>query len=476
MPDHATEGAGAPSAPRPRSRAVALIVASAMFMEQLDGTVLSTALPAMARSFGVDPLHMSVALTSYLVSLAVFIPASGAVADRLGSRTVFAAAIALFTLGSILCAASPTLPFLVGARLVQGAGGAMMVPVGRLVLLQTTAKSELISAMNWLLVPATLGPLLGPPVGGFLVTAFDWRLIFVINVPIGVIGLLLAWRFIPQLREATRREFDLVGMALSGVALVALIFGLELASRGALSPLGSFAVAAAGIASTLLYFRHARRVERPILDFGLMRIPTFGISVLAGAATRIAVGATPFLLPLTLQVGLGMSAARSGLTTFVGSIGSLLMRGLSRRLIRRFGYRRVMVANGVGAACFSLACACFRPDTPQAVIWGVLLLGGFSQSLQFVAYNTIAYADVSPAQMSAATSFYATMQQVMLTLGICVASSVLAASVAARGGARAGLPDFSVAFVAVAAVALLAPLLAARLAPDAGRELSGHTG
>ncbi len=457
-----------------RSRTVPLIIASAMFMEQLDGTVLATALPSMARTFDVDPLHMSVALTSYLVSLAVLIPASGVLADRLGSRTVFAAAIALFTLGSILCAASPSLAFLVAARLLQGAGGAMMVPVGRLVLLQTTPKSELVAVMNWLLVPATLGPLMGPPVGGFLVSALNWRFIFIINVPMGVAGFALTLWLIPQLRGTVRRRFDISGMITSGIALTTLIFGLELASQGALRAWGVCLLVAIAVASTTLYVRHARRTRHPILDLRLMRLPTFRVSVLAGAATRIAVGAVPFLLPLLLQVGIGMSAARAGMVTFVTALGSLAMRSLSRRLIRRFGYRRIMMWNGVGAALFSFACATFRPDTSLVLIYAVLFAGGFSQSLQFTSYNTLAYAEVPPGRMSAATSFYATMQQVLLTLGICVAAGVLAVSIAMRGVGRAGLVDFSVAFAVVGAVALIAPLVSSWLAPDAGSELSGH--
>ncbi len=457
-----------------KSRAVPLIIATAMFMEQLDGTVLATALPSMARSFGIDPLHMSVALTSYLVSLAVLIPASGALADRLGSRTVFATAIALFTLGSILCAVSPNLPFLVVARLVQGAGGAMMVPVGRLVLLQTTAKSELVAAMNWLLIPATLGPLMGPPVGGFLVTTLNWRFIFIINVPMGIVGFVLAVRLIPQLRSTVKRHFDGRGMITSGVALTPLIFGLELASRGVLQAWGVAAAVALAVVSSALYVRHARRTRNPILDLRLLRLRTFRVSMIAGAATRIPTGAMPFLLPLLLQVGIGMSAARAGLVTFVTALGSLAVRSLSRRAIRQFGYRRIMMWNGVGAALFSFACATFRPDTSVVLMDAVLFAGGFSQSLQFTSYNTLAYAEVPTKRMSAATSFYATMQQVMLTLGICVAAGSLAVSIAVRGVGRAGLTDFSVAFAVVGAVGLIAPLVSSRLAPDAGSELSGH--
>jgi EmrB/QacA subfamily drug resistance transporter len=477
MPSAATEETTETPAPQalPRQgRVVPLIIASAMFMEQLDGTVLSTALPSMAHSFGIDALHMSVALTSYLVSLAVFIPASGALADRLGSRTVFCAAIVLFTVGSILCAQSGSLPFLVVARLIQGMGGAMMVPVGRLVLLRTTAKSDLIATMNWLLVPATIGPLLGPPVGGFLVTALSWQWIFYINVPIGVVGLVLAAALVPQLRASGRERFDVAGMVFSGVSLAGLIFGLELASRGVVPAGVTASILGASVIGGLLYWRHARRTARPILDFTLMRIPTFGLSVVAGAATRIAVGATPFLLPLTLQVGLGMSAAQSGATTFVTSIGGLAMRGFSRRLLRRFGYRRTMIGNGLGASLFAFACAAFSPGVGRPVMWAVLFLGGFFQSLQFTAYNTIAYADVPAGRMSAATSFYATMQQVTLTLGICIAAAAMAIAAAAHGGGHARLADLAIGWVTVGTAALLAPVLCARLSADAGEELSGH--
>ncbi len=443
-------------------------------MEQLDGTVLSTALPSMAVSFGVDALHMSIALTSYLVSLAVFIPASGAVADRVGSRTVFCAAIVLFTAGSILCAQAGSLGFLVAARLLQGVGGAMMVPVGRLVLLQTTEKRDLIATMNWLLVPATLGPLLGPPVGGFLVTALSWRWIFYINVPIGVLGLVLAAWKVPQLRASGRERFDVRGLVLSGTSLACLIFGVEVASRGEVGGWVAGSILGVSLIAGGLYGWHARRTARPILDLTLLRIPTFGLTMAAGSATRIAVGATPFLLPLMLQVGLGMSAAASGATTFVTSAGSLAMRGFSRRLLRRFGYRRTMICNGAGASLFAFACACFRPGTSQVVMWAVLFAGGFLQSLQFTAYNTIAYADVPTGRMSAATSFYATMQQVTLTLGICVAAASLAAATALHGVAHAGLAELSLAWVTVGGVALAAPVLCLRLRADAGEELSGH--
>ncbi len=456
------------------ARTTALIVASALLMEQLDATVLTTALPSMARSFGSDPVHLSIALTSYLVSLAVLIPASGRVADRYGSRTVFRAAIVLFTAGSILCAAAPNLPFLVAARLLQGAGGAMMLPVGRLVLMRSVDKSELITAMFWLLMPATIGPLLGPPVGGFLTTYLSWRWIFIINVPIGLLGIALTTRHIPQMRETVRLPFDLRGLALSGVSLACLVFGLELAARGSGTRTVTAATLALGLASGLLYFRHARTVASPILDFTLMRIPTFRLSVLSGSATRIVVGATPFLVPSMLQLGFALTAAQSGLVTFTATIGAFLMRLMARRVLRAFGYRSIMSVNASGAVLLTLACALFRPGWPFWVLSLILFAGGFSNALQFTSLNTIAYADIPGERMSAATSFYTTFQQLTLTLGISVAAASVSASQALAGHTRVALPDFSAAFVVVGLVAVLAIPAALAMPADAGAELSGH--
>jgi EmrB/QacA subfamily drug resistance transporter len=452
----------------------ALIVASALFMEQLDGTVLATALPTMSRSFGVDPLHMNVALTAYLLSLAVFIPASGKIADRFGTRTVFRAAIALFTVGSILCAQSPTLGFLVGARIIQGIGGAMMVPVGRLVLLRSVSKSELVAAMAWLMIPATVGPILGPPVGGFIVTFLDWRWIFYINVPIGLLGIVLVTRYIADVRETGRVDFDLGGMVLSGIALASLMSGLELFSRGVGSSIVATALVAVGVASSAAYWLHARGHPQPVLDFRLMRISTFRFSVLSGALSRIAVGAMPFLLPMMMQIGFGMSPAQSGLITFSGSAGSLLMRMVAPRILRALGFRNVLVWIGLIATLLLALTAAFRPSWPIEFIYAVLLVGGFFQSLQFIAYNTIAYADVPRTQMSAATSFYTTFQQLSLTTGIAVSAAVLASSIRMNGEMSAGLGDFSVAYLVVSGVAIMAPLLSRMLDKNAGMEMSGH--
>lgn len=455
-------------------RFTALIVASALFMEQLDGTVLATALPTMAHTFGVEPLQMNVALTAYLLSLAVFIPASGKVADRFGTRTVFRSAIVLFTIGSILCGLSDGLWELVGSRILQGIGGAMMVPVGRLVLLRSVERSELVTAMTWLMIPAMIGPVLGPPVGGFLVTTLSWRWIFYINVPIGVLGVVLASLYIRDIKEEGRVDFDALGLLLSGVSLSCLMFGLELASRGATSAAVTAAVVATGLLSGFLYIRHSRVHPQPVLDFSLMRIKTFGLSVIGGGLTRIAAGAVPFLLPMMLQLGFGMSALQSGLITFASSAGSLAMKWIARPILHRYGFRRVMIWNGLTSSVFLAAIASMRPGWPVVAIYAVLLVGGFFQSLQFTAYNTIAYAEIAKPRMSAATSFYTTFQQLMLTLGICTAAAALAGSLLVTGHAEPALSDYSAAFCVVALVSIAASPTLARLPRDAGDELSGR--
>ncbi|GGF53000.1 MFS transporter [Azorhizobium oxalatiphilum] len=463
---------------QPGYRAVALIVASAMFMEQLDATILSTALPAMARDFGVTAPHMSIALTSYLLSLAVFIPASGWAADRFGARTVFATAIAVFTLGSLACAYADSLTYLVVARLLQGMGGAMMIPVGRLVLLRSTTKAELVSAMSWLLVPAMIGPVVGPPLGGFIVTYLDWRWIFYINVPIGILGLILVSRFIANTREERPGKFDGIGLLLSGVSLGSLLFGFELTSRGEGDARVMYGLLLLGLISGALYLRHARVLSAsgrlPILDMSLMKIETFRLSVIAGNITRITQGAQPFLLPLMLQLGFGMTAAQSGLITLSTAVGSLLNKGVAPKVLRRFGFRTTLLVNGVICTSIYALCALMRPSWPEWSIYVLLTAAGFFMSMQFTSYNTIAYDEIPAARMSAASSFYTTFQQLMLSMGICVAGVALATSMAAYGRTVAGLADFSVAFVCVTTISMAATFWNARMPHDAGAEISGH--
>ncbi len=443
-------------------------------MQNVDGTVVATALPVMAKAFGVDPLHMNVALTAYLLSLAVFIPVSGWVADRFGTQTVFRAAIAVFTIGSVLCGQATSLWELVGARILQGIGGAMMVPVGRLVLLRSVAKSELVAAMAWLTVPALIGPVVGPPLGGFLVTYANWRWIFYINIPIGMLGIVLVTRFVEDVREPTPKRLDVAGLLLSGIGLSCLLFGLETLGRGVLSPPIAGAAVVVGAIGLLGYWLHARRVADPLLDISLMRIPTFAVSVVGGSLFRVGVGAVPFLLPLMLQLGFGRSAAQSGLITFAGSLGAIGMKPATQFILRWFGFRMTLLWNGAFSALLLGACAAFSPVWPLLPIYAVLIIGGFLRSLQFTAYNTIAYADISRMRMSAATSLYATIQQVSLTLGITIGAAALEASTLLSYRASPAIGDFAMAFLAVSAIALAAAPLSLFLPRDAGSELSGH--
>ncbi len=473
--DNVAAGVAA-AAPARSFRTVALIVAAALLMEQIDVTVLATALPTMARDFGVSAVNMSVAMTSYLLSLAIFIPASGKIADRFGARNVFCTAIVLFTLGSVLCGQSSRLDFLVFARLIQGLGGALMVPVGRLVILRTVSKAELVSAMSWVLVPGLIGPVIGPPLGGFIVTYFSWPWIFYINVPLGIVGVALAMRFVPDIRETSSSRFDFAGLLLTGTALSCLIFGCQFASHGAASLTVTLVLFAVGIVAGTLYLFYALRAPEPILDLALLRIPTFRLAVIGGSLWRIAGGSLPFLMPLMMQLGFGKSAAASGVITFVSSAGSMVMKASAPRVLRRFGFRNTMIWNAVIATGLLASCAAFRPSWPLWAIYGVLLITGFFQSLQFTAYNTIAFAEIPPNRSSAAMSFYSTFQQLMLSVGICAAATALNVSISIAGRAHAGLGDFSVALLAVTAISIFAAPLSARFGPRAGEEMSGHRG
>ncbi len=443
-------------------------------MQNLDGTVIATALPAMAQAFGADPIHMNVALTAYLLSLAVFIPASGWTADRFGARTVFRAAIAIFTIGSVLCGRADSLPFLVLARILQGAGGAMMVPVGRLVMLRTTPKSELVGAMAWLSAPALIGPVIGPPLGGLLVTYASWRWIFDINVPIGLLGVVLVTLYVPDIKQPSHAKLDGIGLVLSGAALSGIMFGLETVGRGLIAPTLSWGVLAGGVVALLLYALHARRHPAPLLDLSLLRIPTFLVSVVGGSLFRVGVGAMPFLLPLMLQLGFGDSAAQSGVITLASSAGAIVMKPGTTFALRRFGFRDTLLVNGILSAVFMGLCAAFRPAWPAALVYGILLLGGFFRSLQFTAYNTVAYGDIPLHRMSGATSLYATLQQLSLTIGVTAGAASLEIAMALSGHQRPLVPDFAAAFLVIALVALACAPASLLMPSHAGSELSGH--
>ena len=453
---------------------VPLVVACAMFMQNLDSTVIATALPTIARSLGESPLRLNVAITCYLLSLAVFIPISGWTADRFGARRVFSLAIVVFTLGSIACGISNSLPTLVAARILQGMGGALMVPVGRLVLLRTVAKSDLVRAMSYVSVPALIGPVLGPPVGGFIVTFASWRWIFFINIPIGVLGIILVNLLVGDLKETGRRPFDLAGFALTGIGLASLAFGFENVGRGALPNILVIALLAVGAVCLAFYVRHAYRVSHPIIDLALLKIPTYAMASIGGFLFRMGLGALPFLLPLMLQVGFGLSALNSGMLTFASAAGAMLMKTSAVRVLRTLGFRVVLVGDAVISAAFLFGYSLFRPSTPHLVIFLALLAGGFFRSLQMTSINTLSYADVPPAMLSRATSLTSMAQQLSQTAGVATAALLLHTVLTLRGGTALAAADFYPVFVGVAMISLLSVPFFLRMSPDAGAEVSGR--
>jgi EmrB/QacA subfamily drug resistance transporter len=460
----------------PAGKLIPLIVACGLFMENLDSTVLSTSLPAIAASLHEDPIALKLALTSYLLSLAVFIPISGWVADKYGARTVFMAAIAVFTGGSMLCGTSGSLPEFVAFRMVQGLGGAMMVPVGRLVILRSVPKSELISSLAWLTIPALLGPVIGPPLGGFITTYFNWRWIFYVNVPIGALGLALSYAFIANVKEEDPPPLDRMGFVLSGLGLSAFVFGLAVLGENTGELALGLALTAAGLLICAAYVWHARRTENAVIDLGLLRIPTFRASVIGALFFRVGVGAVPFLLPLLLQLSFGLSPFQSGAITFAASAGALIMKATAAPIIRRFGFRTVLIVNAAISSAFLAATGFFTAETPHAVIIAMLLAGGFFRSLEFTAINALAYADIEPAAMSRATSFASVAQQVALSLGVALGALILQAARGARGEIEIMRDDFAIAFFVVAGISALSVFSFVRLPAGAGDALAGAPG
>ncbi len=454
----------------PKHILVPLIVACALFMQQLDATALATSLPAISAALGEPPVKLHLAITVYMFSLAAFLPISGWVADRFGARTVFRVAIAIFAIASVGCGLATSFEWLIGARIVQGIGGAMMVPVARLILVRTVEKAQLVRALAVMSMPALVGPMLGPLVGGFLTSYASWRWIFWINVPVGIIGILLVTAFIDDVREEAQR-FDFVGAFLSSFGLSTLLFGIDAATTGdALSPLSAACLVSGAVALTAYAF-YARRAATPILDLRLFRIATFRASLVGGSIFRIGVGAMPFVLPLLLQELFGYTPFQSGLVTFVAAVGSFGMRTISSRVLTHFGFRSVLRWDGLIAAVFTGACAFFRPDTPYLVMILVLFLGGFFRSLQMVSLNALTFADLTRVQMSHATSFLTMSQRLSQSMGVAVAAFVLHA---ATIGTVPPHGAFMLTFAIMAAMAVASSLFFTRLHPDAGAEIAGR--
>jgi EmrB/QacA subfamily drug resistance transporter len=452
---------------------VPLVVATALFMENTDSTILATALPTIARDLGLDPISLKLAVTSYLVSLAVFIPVSGWVADRVGARTTFRAALAIFMVASIGCAFSSSLNQFVFWRAVQGMGGAMMVPVGRMVVIRTVPKSELVRALSFIAMPALIGPMLGPPLGGLIVTYTDWRWIFFVNIPIGLLGIVLGTLFIPDIKDETP-PLDWKGFVLSAVGLGGLILGTAMSGRRIAPPEVAAACMVVGAASLAAYVRHALKAARPLLDLRLLKFRTFEAGIVGGTFFRFGVGASAFLLPLMLQLGFGLDPLSSGLITFAGALGALAVKPLARGFLFRFGFRQLLIVNGLLASLVLMGYALFTAATPHFLIIAALLLGGFLRSLQFTSLSAITYAELESRQIGAATAIASVAQQVSVSLGVATGAMVLEISEQLSGRDHPVTADFAAAFVAVGLVSALCSVLMLRLPAAAGDEISGR--
>lgn len=451
-----------------------MIIGSALFMQNLDSTAIVNALPTMARSLGQDPLHLNLAITVYLLSTAVFLPVSGWVADHFGAKSVFQCAMVGFAVSSLLCGLSQTLWHIVAARVLQGAAGAMMAPVGRLVLLRSVPKSQLVQAMSWLTMPALLGPILGPPIGGFIVTFLDWRWIFFINLPIALLGVALTARFMPNVREDDRPPLDVRGLVLSGLALAGVVFGMENVGRDILPPVLVGALIGGGLLSGWLYWLHFKTAQAPILDLAMLRIPTFRAATVGGLFTRLSNGASPFLLALLLQLAFGLSAFQAGLVTFASAAGALAMKVTAGPIIRRFGFKRVLIANTLVITATFSSYALFTASTPHWLIISVLLISGFFRSLQFTGLNTLSYADVPQDRMSRATSFSGVFQQLAQSLGVGLAALLVRVILDAHKTTVMGQAEIAPAFAVVGACSLVSLLFLIPLPADAGGEVSRH--
>ncbi|MDQ0475120.1 MFS transporter [Labrys wisconsinensis] len=442
------------TAPASRSTAVALLVAGAFFMENLDGTVIVTALPEMARSFGVHPIDLNIGISAYVLTLAVLIPASGWAADRFGARRVFAGAVVVFTVASMLCGLSGDLTTFTLARILQGAGGALMVPVGRLAVLRSTGKHELVRAIATITWPGLAAPVVGPPLGGFITTYASWHWIFFLNLPLGLIAFVLALRLIPDTERGRPVPFDPLGFILTGLACSAVMAGLDLVGRSTGWPLAGLCLlvgVGTGAAATL----HARRRPHPLVDLRALSLRSYAVTIWGGSLFRIAIAAIPFLLPLMFQLGFGLDAFRSGLLVLAVFAGNLAMKPLTTAVLHRFSFRAILLWNGLLNAAAIFACALLTPATPVAVVAALLFVSGLTRSMQFTALNTLAFADVPEAWMSGANTLFNMAQQMAMGMGIAAGAVALrAAGWFVPGAPAVPLGSFHLAFLMTGMIAL----------------------
>jgi EmrB/QacA subfamily drug resistance transporter len=450
---------------------IPMTVAVAFMMEQIDTTVITTALPSMAASFGRSAVSLNLAITAYLISLAVFIPISGWVADRFGMRRTFITALGLFTLGSLCCGAAPNFSSLIAMRVLQGMGGAMMTPVGRLILLRSFPKRELVRAMTYFTVPLIIGPTLGPILGGLITHYFGWRWIFLVNLPVGLIGMVAAWAFLREQRLSSPPRFDMPGFLMTGAAFVLLQIAIQSLGERGYAPLAGLLFLAA-VLIFALYARYSRGRAHPALDLRLLRIPSFRTGVLSGGVNRIGLNSVSFLLPLMLQLGFGYSPIHSGLITFIGSFGTVLIRPLVSGMLRRLGFGRLLSLNAVYAALCVAGFALIGMGTPDWMILAWVLLSGVGRGLQFTTLNTVSFVDTPPEQLSRSTAFSGVAQQLTMGLGVAVAAVLL--KTLGRSGSGISVETFHHVFLVMAVLSLAAIPGFLMLSPQAGAAVSGY--
>jgi EmrB/QacA subfamily drug resistance transporter len=453
-------------------RAVALLVAGTFFMENLDATVITPAIPMMASSFAVPPLALNTGVSAYMLTLGVFIPVSGWMADRFGARKIFATAIALFTAASLLCALAPTLSIFVLMRILQGIGGAMMVPVGRLVVLRVTPKERIIQAIATLTWPALVAPVLGPPLGGWLSEHVSWRWIFWLNLPLGIIAFIVALMLVPRTESNRELRFDWTGFVLTGLALFCLLDVADLLSAPTIAWLDALGLAVAGVVLLVFAARHLKRTAHPMVDLDSLKIPTFAVAMWGGSLFRMGVSAIPFLVPIMFQIGFGYDAFKAGALLMAVFAGNLAMKPMTTSILKRFGFRRVLVVNGMLNVAMIAACATIAVDMPLPLVCLILFLSGMTRSMQFTALNTVAFADIARPAMAAANTLFSAAFQLAMGLGVALAA------IAWRVGALVISPtvspagQFRIAFLVVAAVSLIGMWDSIKLSARAGDHIT----
>ncbi len=450
-----------------------LAVGSALFMQFIDQTALSTALPTLAAAFRIPPIDLKLVLTSYILVQAVVVPASGWAADRWGARRIFIAAMAVFLLGSVLCGLSRTLGELVLFRILQGAGAAMIMPVGRIIVVGQSPREQLVKAMALLTTPAMVGPIIGPPLTGLILKIASWPWIFYINVPVGILGMIAVWKFVPKTRQPHPGRFDTVGFVLAAVAMSTLMGLAETLGFNLIPWTVQVAALAVGVAAAAAFVHHARHAEKPVLDLSLLRLKTFRVSCTGGTLVRIGIGATPFLMPLLLQIAMGWSPLQAGSLSVSMAIGALISRPLASRMMRRFGFRGILVWTAALVAVFTVAPGFFRTATPVWIMFGVLAAGGFVRATQFTASNAVAFAEVGQGGVTAASTLQAVILQLSISMGITVGSLVLQL-VRLNAGPVLTPGQFTLPFCFVGLLSLLAAPVYASLHKEIGSDMTGH--